>query len=229
MPSDVHFTTEQRKSALRAFVARTGIHVAVWEKNAGVGEGTIRNFYKRERGTMTDRTYTRLAQAASAMLGEEITDADLKGTKVTNLSEPKHMADVRPPLPVLLLYRSAAGGAQGGSTLVYMDNVVGEVERLYRYRYAKNAFCTEATDDLMAPLAYARDIIVIDPDKIPRAGDDCLFVRDPEANPLETVFRHLVAIGPTSWTVKEHTGKPPYTLSFADYPKAWPMVSVIKA
>src|SRR5690349_16627971 len=104
MPPDMHFPTDQRKTALRAFVARIERHgssVAAWEKNAGVAEGTIRNFYKRERGTMTDRTYTRLAEAATALLGEEITPADLQGAKVTKLldqSDNEHNRPVLPPL-----------------------------------------------------------------------------------------------------------------------------------
>lgn len=229
MPSDMHYTADQRKNALREFIDRTGLVVAAWEKKAGLGEGTIRNFYKRDNGTMTDRSYTKLAQAASRILGEEITEADLKGTKVTRLDDQLPVNEQK-PLPPLLLYRSAPGVAQGGNTLIYMDNIIGDVERLRRYQYAHNAFCTQATDDRMAPLAYARDTLVIDPDKIPRRGDDCLFVRDPDASPLDTVFRRLVEIGPASWTVCAHHGDTtPYELPFGDYPKAWPMVSVIKA
>lgn len=229
MPSDMHFTTDQRKFALRAFVQRTGLTVAAWEKKAGLGEGTIRNFYKRENGTMTDRSYTKLAQAASQMLGEEITDADLKGTKVTRLNDQLPVNE-RQPLPPVLMYRSAPGVSPGGNTLIYMDNLVGDVERLRRYQYARNAFCTEATDDRMAPFAYARDTIVVDPDKIPRRGDDCLFVRDPDATPLNTVFRQLIEVGTASWTVCAHNGDTaPYELAFEDFPKAWPIISVIKA
>lgn len=232
MQSDMPFTTDQRKAALRAFVSRiesAGFSVAAWEKKAGLGEGTLRNFYKRENGTMTDRTYTKLAQAASEILGEKIIATDIQGTKVTDPADQLSVKD-RPTLPPLLIYRSAPGVAQGGNTLVFMEKSVGEVERYSKFEFAHNAFCTQATDDLMAPLAWARDTLIIDPDKIPRKGDDCLFVRDPDANPRDTVFRHLVEIGASSWIVCAHSGdKTPYSLSFADYPKAWPMVSVIKA
>lgn len=230
----MQFDTKQRQDALRAFIKETGIKVSPWEEKAGLGEGTVRNFLKREKGTMTDRTYESLAAAASKMLREEVTPARLRGAQappaqVSVNGKASPPAGVVTLLPPLVLYRSAAGSARGGNTLIYKSKQAGEVDRLKRYEFAHNAFCIEATDDLMAEFARTRDLMIVDPDRIPKKGDACLFVRDPHVEPLDTVFRHLVDILPSAWLVREYNGrKTNYELSFADYPQAWPVGTVIR-
>jgi hypothetical protein len=238
------YDPDQRKAALRAVITRIerkGASVARWEKLAEVGEGLVRNFLKRPEGTMTDKSYKALAGAASKILGEEIQLADLQGESANenhsatdasgdqqNVTAQPTKSPVVTALPPLLVYLSAAGSAPRGNTLIFKQKI-GEFDRLKKYEFAKNAFCTEATDDLMRPLARTRDTLVIDPDRIPAKDDDCLFVRDPDADPLDTVFRHLVEITPTAWIVCEHNGrKTNYELRRDEYPKAWPVLGVFR-
>lgn len=228
---------KQRQAVLKAFIDDNGLKVSVWEREAGLGEGTVRNYFKREGGAMSERTYEALARAASKLLERPVRKTELQGTQpdgdtslgnVLASGQPSPRIGVAASLPSLIVYRSAPSGALGGNTLIFQQKI-GEVERLKKYEFAQKAFCIEATDDLMSPYARARDTLIVDPDKIPRKNDECLFVRDPDAEPCVTLLRHLVDIKANSWLVCEHNGrKTPYELTFADYPAAWPVVAVIK-
>jgi hypothetical protein len=234
----MEFDTQQRQAALRAFIAQHGIKVSVWERASGVAEGTVRHFLKRQKGAMGDDTYEKLAGGAAKMLETPVRADELRGTQIDRqTSPPQNREDMQPDttsdvvtdLCPLLIYRSAAGSAGGGNTLILMEKSIGAVERLKRYEFAKRAFYFEATDNRMADFARTRDLCLADPDKIPKEGDACLFVKNPTSPELDTVFRCLVTIGDDAWMVRAYNGPSELQhLPFSDYPEAWPVISVIR-
>lgn len=124
----------------------------------------------------------------------------------------------------LILFRSAEGGRSGGETLIYKERA-GLVPRPDFLQYAKEAFASTVTNDLNAPAYRTRDTILVDPTSPAVIGDDCVFVRDPAANPMVTVSARLVKITASNWTVHQYTGKQrDYDLPRSDYHEAWRIV-----
>jgi HTH-type transcriptional regulator, cell division transcriptional repressor len=124
----------------------------------------------------------------------------------------------------LILFRSAEGGRNGGETLVYKERA-GIVPRPDFLRYAKEAFASIVTNDLNAPAYRTRDTVLIDPTHPAVVGDDCMFVRNSGANPMETVSAHLVKITATTWTVHQYSGKQKdYDLPRSEFHEAWRIV-----
>jgi hypothetical protein len=74
---DTH--TEQRRRALTAFKEKGGFAVGRWEKEAGLGDGTLRKFLDGVATTITDRTIHRLAEGAAKILKRPVTEAELLG------------------------------------------------------------------------------------------------------------------------------------------------------
>ncbi len=72
------FNPEQRRRVLREFMQQRGLNTYAWATEAGISEGTIRNFLKGgEHGSdsLSDRTYELLARAADVQV------SDLRGEK----------------------------------------------------------------------------------------------------------------------------------------------------
>jgi len=74
----------QRRHALRRFMTTHKLKVFPWCKAAGVGEATVRGFLKGEQDSLGDRTYEKLAAAATEMdlalrEGRPVSAAELRG------------------------------------------------------------------------------------------------------------------------------------------------------
>lgn len=220
-------------------------NVSRWESTAGLGEGTLRKFMAKKSKTLTDKSYQALANAAGEIIGRPVAVAELQGnlpatdpapnslntTDHNRVNSEPHIRNALETSPQpLVIYLSVPGLVRGGSTLIYKDKKVGEVERIKRLGYASEAFCIQATDDLMSPFVRTRDTMIIDPARIPAAADECIFVKDSAANPLDCVARHLVKITAAAWIVSEHNGrKSDYELPRSEFPQAWPIVGIIKS
>lgn len=75
---------DQRRRALRRFMTAHKLKVYPWCKAAKVGEATVRGFLKGEQDSLGDRTYEKLAAAATEMNlqareGRPVTAAELRG------------------------------------------------------------------------------------------------------------------------------------------------------
>jgi phage repressor protein C with HTH and peptisase S24 domain len=78
MPGSKAFSPEQRRRALREYMKRRGLKVYPWTQEAGISEGTLRNFLKGDSDSMSDRSYALLARADGttvAVLRGELPDA----------------------------------------------------------------------------------------------------------------------------------------------------------
>lgn len=71
-----------RRRALQAFIDRYEIEVQTWTKASGMSESVVRHFLAERSGSMSDRTYSRLAQGASLLpelQGRTVEPAELRG------------------------------------------------------------------------------------------------------------------------------------------------------
>ena len=73
------YDSRTARAALMAFQTSTGLQDFPWEKAAGVGEGTLRQFRNGKSRSLSAATYAKLAAAASEILGATITSAQLRG------------------------------------------------------------------------------------------------------------------------------------------------------
>ncbi len=83
----VSFDPEQRRLALRTFIATHSLRVLPWCEAAGLAEATLRGFLAGRTRTLSDETYELLADAASSMLERQIHASDLR-------AEPLRSADI---------------------------------------------------------------------------------------------------------------------------------------
>lgn len=180
------------------------------------------------RGNVTPRFLDELAEA----LG--VTTAWLKTGREPKLStniaaDPLNTRTlgVRPLVAAsdpIVRYRALPGGG-GGRTLIYKENT-GIIDRPDHLRYAKNAFGYEIPGDDFAPVANPRDVVIVDPDRPVKPGDDCLFVRS-DGEQIEGVARRLISASAKAWTVRRFLPKvQDEDLSKAEYAKAWAIVVI---
>jgi phage repressor protein C with HTH and peptisase S24 domain len=133
---------------------------------------------------------------------------------------------VSAPEPIVI-YRSSSGGS-GGGTLILKDPV-GLVERPDPLRHSKNAFAFGAVGEDFVPTANPRDVIVVDPDRPIKPGDDVLLVRR-DGDPIDGLPRRLVAITPKAWTVRRfHPKVLDEDLPRSEYKLAWFIAAVFRA
>ena len=237
----------QRRQALTAFMERENLKPAPWEKAAQIGDGTVRKFLAGQSGTLTDRTYQRLADAAASILGRAVVAAELQGAAAAPAAQSS--ADTAtgsqqfvhnrvssvpfgtPPLvPApqrLIVFLAVAGDGRRGNTLIHKKKV-GETERPKFLEFAAEAFAFDAADDVMSPAFRTRDTLLINPESAPADGDDCLFVKAGSKDPMDALGRHLVKATASTWTVRQYNPRKDVELARADYPQAWPIVAIYK-
>ena len=72
------FAPEQRRRALNQFMETHKLKTFPWCQAAGLSEGTVRNFLKGDSDSLSDRTYEKLAQAATD-IGFKASAGELRG------------------------------------------------------------------------------------------------------------------------------------------------------
>jgi len=81
MPKIAH-NVEARRRALQAFIDRYEIEVQTWTNLSGLSESVVRHFLADRSQSMSDRTYSLLADGASQLpqlQGRRVTAAELRG------------------------------------------------------------------------------------------------------------------------------------------------------
>jgi phage repressor protein C with HTH and peptisase S24 domain len=73
------YDEKRARSALATFQKRSGLRDYPWELASGVGTGTLRSFRNARNRAMSNSTYEKLAAGATALLGHEVTPAELIG------------------------------------------------------------------------------------------------------------------------------------------------------
>jgi phage repressor protein C with HTH and peptisase S24 domain len=123
----------------------------------------------------------------------------------------------------LVVYRTRAGLIGAGAVLVFRDKA-GLVTRPAELEASSEAFALVVQGDDWEPRYRRRDTLLVDPSSLnpPAPEDDCLFVKDPEANPFTAIARRLVRITAEHWVVKRFEKDAPEELfPIAEFPAAW--------
>lgn len=208
------FDANQRRQALRAFMAGAGLNVAQWESLSGLGDGTLRKFLDDPTGakTLTDKTYARLAAGAAKKTGRPVGVAELQGalaaaadgaaSLVTDLAgnvAPAFDAPARPMLGHMAsdvpLYGTAMGG-DGNGEFEMNGTVIDHVARPPGIYGRGDVFALNVVGDSMWPWRKPNSLIYVERDRAPSVNDHVVVEFRPIAgtNVRQTVVKLLVGI-----------------------------------
>lgn len=232
------FDTAKRRKALKDFQIRTGLKVAPWEKEAGLGDGTLRKYLDEVSHTMTDRTLQRLAMAATRMLGREVLVAEMlgetpiqgsflndvagrarqqvTGAAGTSLATPAILRD-------LMVHSSAKGGTDDLSAMVISSEPVAYVERPAPLLGVVDGYAVYISGDSMSPAYESGDLAFVNPSLPPRPSNYCVFQGAHEDGVHRALLKRLVRETSTTWQVKQY--EPPMTFSLQK--SHWPQAHVV--
>jgi len=219
----MQFDEQQRRQALQAFIDRTGLKVSPWEKEAGLGDGTLRKFMDKVSHTLTDRTYQRLAAAATALCARQVSVPELQGLEAvqTSFLQPTRgrqgMAEPTPP-PLLALdpnvavYASAQGGEDGLGAMVLSSEPVAFILRPPPLNGIAGAYAVYISGFSMSPAYEDGDLALVNPSLPPRPNNFCIFQgARPDGSPLALVKR-LVRETSNGWQVRQYEPAKTFTL-----------------
>ncbi len=215
------FDANQRRQALRAFMAGAGLNVAQWESLSGLGDGTLRKFLDDPTGakTLTDKTYARLAAGAAKKTGRPVGVAELQGelpvttadgaapsfatsSFVTDLAgnvAPAFDAPGRPMLGHMAsdvpLYGTAMGG-DGNGEFEMNGTVIDHVARPPGIHGRGDVFALNVVGDSMWPWRKPNSLIYVERDRAPSVNDHVVVELRPIAGSSvrQTVVKLLVGI-----------------------------------
>ena len=208
------FDANQRRQALRAFMAGAGLNVAQWEILSGLGDGTLRKFLDDPTGakTLTDKTYARLAAGAAKKTGRAVGVAELQGELaamsdgtgafVTDLAgnvAPAFDAPGRPMLGHMAndvpLYGTAMGG-DGNGEFEMNGTVIDHVARPPGIHGRGDVFALNVVGDSMWPWRKPNSLIYVERDRAPSVNDHVVVEFRPIAGSSvrQTVVKLLVGI-----------------------------------
>lgn len=186
------FDPDQRRRALQRFMQREDkLNPNRWEEAAELGEGTLRKFLngKPGEGTMTDRTYSRLALGAGKILGRPVSVSELQDMQLGHpdgdgsSTDPHVMLEERqqilnapprkPPnrvLPGIPVYGTSLAGSEGD---FQMNNgeAVDHVPKPEHLAHRKGLFCLYVEGESMRPWKKPGQIVYLDPTRRPQIGD----------------------------------------------------------
>jgi phage repressor protein C with HTH and peptisase S24 domain len=222
------FDANQRRQALRAFMAGAGLNVAQWESLSGLGDGTLRKFLDDPTGakTLTDKTYARLAAGAARKTGRPVAVAELQGelpaaadgaasSFVTDLAgnvAPAFDAPGRPMLGHMSsdvpLYGTAMGG-DGNGEFEMNGTVIDHVARPPGIHGRGDVFALNVVGDSMWPWRKPNSLIYVERDRAPSVNDHVVVEFRPIAGSSvrQTVVKLLVGI--SARTLKLAQYRPP--------------------
>lgn len=184
------FDANQRRQALRRFMAGAGLNVAQWETLAGLGDGTLRKFLDDPTGakTLTDKTYFKLASGAAHKIGRPVGVAELQGAiavaddgtssmalgDIAGNVSPAFDAPARPMLGHMLqdvpLYGTAMGG-DGNGEFEMNGTVIDHVARPPGVMGRGDVFALNVVGDSMWPWRKPNSLIYVERDRSPSVND----------------------------------------------------------
>lgn len=234
------FNSEQRRAALQAFLDRhpDALNVNKWEREAGLGEGTLRRFLKGDTKSLTDNTYVQLAEAASRLTKRIVSTNELQGADPNQqpTSRIEGMGNISPLTPVdimrdekvtsLLNWKLAHSSSGQQGAFVLTSEALVELPRPSLIAEAKKPFRCKLLDNANAPGYCAGHTIVVDPEGGAVINDLCIFTDETKvvnggAPSMAAIFRGFTA---THWTVTQNAVPGEQKLSRETYPQAWPVI-----
>ncbi len=189
------FDANQRRQALRRFMAGAGLNVAQWETLSGLGDGTLRKFLDDPTGakTLTDKTYAKLAAGAARKTGRAVGVAELQGAiavegmasggsdgfgvsigDIAGNVSPAFDAPARPMIGHMLhdvpLYGTAMGG-DGNGEFEMNGTVIDHVARPPGIMGRGDVFALNVVGDSMWPWRKPNSLIYVERDRAPSVND----------------------------------------------------------
>lgn len=161
---------DKRRTDLQRFITARKIKVARWAREAGISEGTIRNFLTKRSSTLTQATVDALVAAI--------------GVPVAAIFPSMEKAQGRQDASALtFLSKSAAGfGAKdlpilptvkaGGGVKLDHRRAAPLTERPEYLRRVKTAYALRITDETMSPAFEKGWLAYVDPTEKVKAGDN---------------------------------------------------------
>lgn len=231
------FDATPRRKALKDFMERTGIKVAPWEKEAGLGDGTLRKFLDEVSHTMTDRTLQRLAMAATRIIGKEVSVAELLGlapvqssflndapARLRRMSETPGTSFASPALlRDLSVHASAKGGSDDMTSMVISSEPVAFMERPAPLAGVRDGYAVYISGTSMSPAYDDGDLALVNPSLPPRPNNYCVFQGAHEDGVHRALLKRLVKETSTAWQVKQF--QPPLTFNLQK--SHWPQAHVV--
>jgi hypothetical protein len=230
MPQDAR----RQREALQAFVDRYEIVPTAWEKEAGIGDGTLTKFLNGKTESVTTKTLTRLAVAFSEKYQRPIEWTDLVSTISTNESGNASPHNTSPEMPIdeslpsIPLWRSSPGaGADdelGGWILSLADAGTAPRPETLRYTQLANGF--KVLDRKNEPVYSYKDTVIIDRDLPADPGEDCALTSEPtEGKPVRVMLGKLVRETLKLWIITQYAMPGEIEVPKELFPNAWPIAA----
>ncbi|MCA0200922.1 MAG: helix-turn-helix domain-containing protein [Proteobacteria bacterium] len=193
-------TTNLRRQDLQRFIAARKIKVARWAKEAGISEGTIRNFLTKRSETLTQATVDALAAAmgiATSVIFPSVEKAE-KGRSPNLTFMAKSQADFgAKDLPV------AATVKISGGMRIDRARVSKLTERPVYLRKIMTAYALSIHDETMSPAFEGGWLVYVDPTETAKVGDNVVA----EMTDGRAVIRRLVKKSKTGVTLRQFNPK----------------------
>ena len=236
------FDRDKALAALAAFQQSTGLRDFPWEEASGVGSGTLRKFRNTEGRSLNSSTYAKLAEGASRRLNRQVSARELQeipgeaqqSTLPMALpvvsQTPAPIADDAAPFGAqqirpddrdkgrtMEVWASAEGGDRGAMIIT-----TGPIDYIARPKqFTLKSFAVYLIGDSMSPAFEDGDQLYIDPERRPRAGHDCLFVKAVDETTYIALAKRLVRATADKWIVRQFNPPKDFQLNRAEWKQVW--------
>lgn len=115
----------------------------------------------------------------------------------------------------LPVYAAVEGG--GGAMIISQS----AIEYTYRSETSRGpeCFAVHVIGDSMEPAFFQGEQVVVDPRRVPAAGDDCIFVNDREPE-WHAVVKRLLRATPDKWRVRQYNPAKDFELPRTEWTRA---------
>lgn len=120
----------------------------------------------------------------------------------------------------LPVYAAAEGGS--GSMLIQQS----AIEYTYRSETSRGLTCfaVHVVGDSMEPAFAQGDQVVVDPRRVPAAGDDCIFAADLPGGEYRAVIKRLLRTTADRWLVRQYNPPKDFALQKSEWPKVFKII-----
>ncbi len=193
-------TTNLRRQDLQRFIIARQIKVARWANEAGISEGTIRNFLTKRSSTLTQATVDALAAAmgiATSVIFPSVEKAEKgRSPNLTFMSKSQGGFGAK-DLPIVETAKAAFG------VRLDRERVSKLTERPAYLRRVMTAYALTIPDESMSPAFEPGWLVYVDPTETAEVGDNVIV----ELTDGRAVIRRLVRKSKTGVTLRQFNPK----------------------
>lgn len=202
MPKREKPANDRRREDLQRFITGRNIKVARWAREAGISEGTIRNFLTKRSSTLTQATADALAGAMgipTSTIFPSVENVSGKGKAAPNLSfiASSQGGFGAKDLPIIQTVTSA------GRMRLDHSRTAQLTERPEYLRRVRTAYALQIQDTSMSPAFEPGWLIYVDPTDTAKSGDNVVATLEGGA----TVIRRLVGKAKGGVTLRQFNPK----------------------